>query len=248
LQRIVRFNLYRITVRIKRGKEDCNLKNFKKWLDIVNKLGIKKAIGASGEWNTFWCRGLCIFDDFISIADEPCTNSAINFFEEPDHFYVSFCHDFFSQLCEFHIQCINKYMWCPETNLYYDWDITISMRSSYQTVTTLWALWAKAAPNDRAALCVAQAMKLFKFAGGLVSGTEASRGHISLDRPVNLINTESPMGLSFWLGSAPNACLGWLDELRISQSRPRMCISLALFYNESIRGLQWCCTREIRCC
>ncbi|KAJ3514555.1 hypothetical protein NMY22_g14692 [Coprinellus aureogranulatus] len=53
----------------------------------------------------------------------------------------------------------------------------------YESVTALWALWAGVASEEQAYKLVTRSIKKFEVLGGLVSGTEESRGKISLDRP-----------------------------------------------------------------
>ncbi|RKP24335.1 neutral trehalase [Syncephalis pseudoplumigaleata] len=78
---------------------------------------------------------------------------------------------------------IDRYCWDEATGLYYDYDIKQEKRSTYESVTALWMLWAGAASEAQARRLVPEALRRFEATGGLVSGTEASRGAISLDRP-----------------------------------------------------------------
>ncbi|KAI8055732.1 trehalase-domain-containing protein [Syncephalis plumigaleata] len=78
---------------------------------------------------------------------------------------------------------IDRYCWDETTGLYYDYDIKQKKRSTYESVTALWMLWAGASSEAQAKRLVDESLKRFEVTGGLVSGTEASRGAISLDRP-----------------------------------------------------------------
>jgi len=78
---------------------------------------------------------------------------------------------------------IDKYLWNESKGLYFDYDTATEKQSLYESVTALWALWAGCASEEQAWKLVSQALKKFEVLGGLVSGTEESRGKISLDRP-----------------------------------------------------------------
>lgn len=95
---------------------------------------------------------------------------------------------------------IDKYLWNESKNLYYDYDTAQEKQSLYESATAFWALWAGCASEEQALKLVyvrvssstehaltndhsTNSMHKFEVLGGLVSGTEESRGKISLDRP-----------------------------------------------------------------
>ncbi|RKP05537.1 neutral trehalase [Thamnocephalis sphaerospora] len=78
---------------------------------------------------------------------------------------------------------IDRYCWNEEKGLYFDYDIKLEEQSNYESVTALWMLWAGCASPEKAARVAATSVERFEATGGLVSGTEESRGAISLDRP-----------------------------------------------------------------
>ncbi|KAJ7238582.1 alpha,alpha-trehalase-neutral trehalase [Mycena haematopus] len=78
---------------------------------------------------------------------------------------------------------IDKYLWNESKNLYFDYDTEKEVQILYESVTALWALWAGCASEEQAWQLVTKSLKKFEVLGGLVSGTEESRGKISLDRP-----------------------------------------------------------------
>ncbi|CAG8625990.1 14122_t:CDS:2 [Dentiscutata erythropus] len=78
---------------------------------------------------------------------------------------------------------INKYLWNEDECLYYDYDISQQKQSIYESVTAFWALWAGCASPEQAEKLVKVSLPKFEALGGLVSGTEESRGPITLDRP-----------------------------------------------------------------
>ncbi|KZO91551.1 glycoside hydrolase family 37 protein [Calocera viscosa TUFC12733] len=78
---------------------------------------------------------------------------------------------------------IDQYLWNEGKKMYFDYDTVQKKQSLYETVTAFWALWAGCASEDQAWELVQYALPKFEVLGGLVSGTEESRGRISLDRP-----------------------------------------------------------------
>jgi alpha,alpha-trehalase len=96
---------------------------------------------------------------------------------------------------------INKYLWNEEKGSYFDYNIKLKLQSQYESATCFWALWAGHASKDQAQrLC--ESVKQFEELGGLASGTESSRGEISLDRPSR--QWDYPYG---W---APQQILAWV--------------------------------------
>lgn len=96
---------------------------------------------------------------------------------------------------------IDKYLWNEEKGIFFDYDTIKEEQSTYETCTTFWALWAGVASPRQAAKLVRSAMPLFEATGGLVSGTEKSRGETSLRRPNR--QWDYPYG---W---APQQILAW---------------------------------------
>lgn len=95
---------------------------------------------------------------------------------------------------------IDKYLWNEEESLYFDYDTVKEEMTTYESVTAYWMMWAGCASSDQADKLVKSLFK-FEVKGGLVSGTERSRGHISLDRP----NRQ----WDFPFGWAPHQIMAW---------------------------------------
>ena len=72
----------------------------------------------------------------------------------------------------------------------------------YESSTCFWALWAGLATPEQAQEMVPKALQLFEVTGGLVSGTEDSRGRIGVDRPSRQWD--------FPYGWAPHQMLAWV--------------------------------------
>ncbi|KAJ2411768.1 alpha,alpha-trehalase nth1 [Coemansia sp. IMI 209128] len=96
---------------------------------------------------------------------------------------------------------MDRYLWNESKGLYFDYDVELKEQSAYESVTALWALWAGCASQEQAARLVDAACRRFEAAGGLVSGTEESRGRITLLRPNR--QWDYPYG---W---APHQMLAW---------------------------------------
>ncbi|KAI9500348.1 neutral trehalase [Coemansia spiralis] len=98
-------------------------------------------------------------------------------------------------------QNINKYLWNEQKGLYFDYDVVLGEQSVYESVTAFWALWAGCATPAQARRLVEVGCRKFEVNGGLVSGTEESRGKISLQRP----NRQ----WDFPFGWAPHQIMAW---------------------------------------
>ncbi|TVY88515.1 Neutral trehalase [Lachnellula willkommii] len=96
---------------------------------------------------------------------------------------------------------MDKYLWNEQKGMYFDYDTVKKEQCTYESCTTFWGMWCGAATPQQAARLVATALPKFEAPGGLVSGTEESRGVISLDRPNR--QWDYPYG---W---APQQMLAW---------------------------------------
>ncbi|KAK4684481.1 alpha,alpha-trehalase, partial [Tremellales sp. Uapishka_1] len=80
-------------------------------------------------------------------------------------------------------ETMSRLCWNDGASMFFDYDTKLKKQSRYESVTTFWPMWAGLATDQQAQLMVKNALPKFEVAGGLVSGTEESRGTISLDRP-----------------------------------------------------------------
>jgi alpha,alpha-trehalase len=78
---------------------------------------------------------------------------------------------------------MEKYMWSEKSGMFFDYDTAKKQRTHYESATTFWSMWAGVATPRQAAALVFTALPKFDEFGGLVSGTEKSRGKINLERP-----------------------------------------------------------------
>ena len=78
---------------------------------------------------------------------------------------------------------MNQLMWDEGTGLFRDYNVKTCSMQPYDSVTTFWPLWAGLCNEHQIKRLLTDALPMFEVAGGLVCGTEASRGAISIDRP-----------------------------------------------------------------
>jgi alpha,alpha-trehalase len=111
---------------------------------------------------------------------------------------------------------MEKYMWSEKSGMFFDYDTVKKQRTQYESVTTFWTMWARVATPRQAASMVLLALPKFEAFGGLVSGTEKSRGKINLERPNR--QWDYPFG---W---APQQMLAWagLDQYGYGEDAQRL--------------------------
>ncbi|KAI0152928.1 glycoside hydrolase family 37 protein [Xylariaceae sp. FL1272] len=101
---------------------------------------------------------------------------------------------------------IHKYCWNEKKGMYFDYDTVKEEQCTYESCTTFWPLWAGVPDPEKAAKVVNNAVPKFEAYGGLVSGTEESRGQVGVDRPNR--QWDYPYG---W---APQQMLAWTGLYR----------------------------------
>jgi alpha,alpha-trehalase len=67
--------------------------------------------------------------------------------------------------------------------MFFDYDFVAKKQTAYQSATTFYPLWAGMVTPRQAELLIEKALPLFEAPGGILAGTEASRGPISPERP-----------------------------------------------------------------
>lgn len=80
-------------------------------------------------------------------------------------------------------KAVDQYLWNEDKGMYFDYDTVKQVQTNYETATTFWAMWSGLATPKQASALVLKALPRFEAFGGLVSGTEESRGAITLERP-----------------------------------------------------------------
>ncbi|KAJ5082819.1 Neutral trehalase [Penicillium argentinense] len=103
-------------------------------------------------------------------------------------------------------QTMDQLMWDGEKGMFFDYNTAKKERTDYETATTFWAMWAGLATPQQAAMMVERGLPRLEAYGGLVSGSEESRGPVGLERPNR--QWDYPYG---W---APQQMLAWTGFLR----------------------------------
>lgn len=80
-------------------------------------------------------------------------------------------------------EVIDRYLWNEEKGLYFDYNTRTKQQTTFESVTSFWALWCGVASPHQAALLVEKGLPKFEQVGGLTVGTEASRGPIDAAHP-----------------------------------------------------------------
>lgn len=78
---------------------------------------------------------------------------------------------------------MDRWLWNEESGQYYDFDFVKGKQVIYDSATAFWPLWAGASSPEQAQKLISTLLPKLEMPGGLVSGTEESRGSLSLDRP-----------------------------------------------------------------
>ncbi|KAL5340482.1 trehalase-domain-containing protein [Aspergillus crustosus] len=101
---------------------------------------------------------------------------------------------------------MDTYLWDEEKGMYFDYDTAKQERTTYESTTTFWAMWAGLATPRQASELITKALPRLEAFGGLLSGTEESRGIVGVDRPTR--QWDYPYG---W---APQQMLAWTGFVR----------------------------------
>jgi len=101
---------------------------------------------------------------------------------------------------------VDKYLWDEEAGMYFDYNTVKHERTGYESATTFWPMWSGLATPRQASILVEKALPKLEVFGGLVSGTEKSRGKVGLERPNR--QWDYPYG---W---APQQILAWIGMQR----------------------------------
>lgn len=78
---------------------------------------------------------------------------------------------------------MDKYLWNEKAGMFFDYDTKKEQICDYVSATTFWAMWAGVASPRQAWRLVEDALPQLEEIGGLVAGTEVSRGAVGIDRP-----------------------------------------------------------------
>jgi len=138
------------------------------------------------------------FGDKLTIPAEYCAKG-----QEPNHLETSAIWD---RRAKKRRLLMDKYMWNEAKGMYFDYDTVKKEQTTYESATTFWPMWAGVATPRQAAVLIEEALPKFEVFGGIVSGTEESRGPVGLERPNR--QWDYPFG---W---APQQMLAWIGFQR----------------------------------
>ncbi len=138
-----------------------------------------------------------LFDDTLSVPAAFCAPG-----QEADHVESSALWD---RRARARKARIDRYCWNEAQGLYFDYNTVTKQQQAYETVTSLWPLWAGLATPHQASLLVPTALSKFEQLGGLSTCSEASRG------PITPLSPQKQWDFPY--GWAPHQMLAW-DGLR----------------------------------
>ncbi|PCG94970.1 Glycoside hydrolase, family 37 [Penicillium occitanis (nom. inval.)] len=98
-------------------------------------------------------------------------------------------------------QAMSYYLWDDQAGMFFDYDIVAKQRSTYESATAFWPMWAGLSTNLQASHLVRYGLPRLEMMGGLAAGSEQSRGDIGADRPEKQWD--------FPYGWAPHQMLAW---------------------------------------
>jgi alpha,alpha-trehalase len=203
----------RIKLHVRKGRDDMYFESFKHWLHKLKNTSIRDLVGNHGGWECMWAKGIRVYDEQLdeeyqeglSPGQEEMRDKLCQLEEglsSDSEFTVYLSAEIFVQLAARMREQVSKYLWSPEQGLFFDYNCFLREQTVYESVTCFWTMWAGLATPEQALVMVPNALKLFEVTGGLVSGTEASRGRIGVDRPNR--QWDYPYG---W---APHQMLAWV--------------------------------------
>ncbi|KAE9990129.1 hypothetical protein EG327_001817 [Venturia inaequalis] len=123
--------------------------------------------------------------------------------QKDDHFETSAVWD---RRARRRRMAVDKYLWNEEKGMYFDYNTETKEQTDYECATTFWPLFAGLATPRQAAVLVQEALPKLEAGGGLLSGSEKSRGEVGLHRPNR--QWDYPFG---W---APQQMLAWIGLQR----------------------------------
>lgn len=100
-------------------------------------------------------------------------------------------------------QTMHALMWNDDRGMFFDYHFADGEQTGFESATALYPLWAGLATEEQARALVEKALPLLEAPGGVTSGTEASRGPISDERPQrqwDYPNGWAPHQMLIWRG------------------------------------------------
>ncbi|GAV51632.1 hypothetical protein ZYGR_0AF01030 [Zygosaccharomyces rouxii] len=169
-----------------------------------------RGVRESGHDTTYRFEGVCAYLATIDL-NSLLYKYEVDIAEIIEQFFENEYHDpwddsvtdaqYWRNLAQKRRSAITKYMWDEETGFFFDYNTKTRKRHSYESATTLWALWAGLANEYQAKVTVEKAIPRLEVLGGIVACTERSRGPLSIKRPSRQWD--------FPYGWAPHQIMAW---------------------------------------
>ncbi|MCH9634734.1 MAG: Periplasmic trehalase [Chlamydiae bacterium] len=105
------------------------------------------------------------------------------------------------ELAQLRSSLMHKLMWNEKNSLFYDYDYAKGKKTTYQSATSFYPLFAGLASENQARCLVEASLLRFEMQGGIVSTTEKSRGIVTAGNPQRQWD--------FPIGWAPHQILIW---------------------------------------
>ena len=192
-------------IHVRKGPDGVYWAEFQDWLRQLELFGVNEMLGGESHcWDSKWAKGIAVFaEGSLDGPLDKALNGSIHVVkEDKTAFEVAFTSRLFLDLAERIKVLVNKFLYNEKSGLFFDYDVAEKSQSVYDTVTCFWAMWAGLATQKQTERLVPRALRLFEVTGGLVSGTEESRGRVGIDRPNR--QWDYPYG---W---APHQMLAWV--------------------------------------
>lgn len=140
-----------------------------------------------------------VFDDYLEIPWNAAHAEASEYFLDDDP--LQHTAKEWIRRAALRKERIDKYLWNEEKGMYFDYNTATGRQSTYECATTFYALWSGVASPSQAHSLVTRALPKFEMPGGIVSGTERSKGPLTADQPAR--QWDHPYG---W---APHQIMTW---------------------------------------
>ena len=120
-----------------------------------------------------------------------------------DDTFGTYSSDYWFKKAKARKELVNSFLWNEDKGLYFDYNTSENIQSSFVSVTTLTPLWANLCSKEQAKKLIETAIPVLKEKGGLAGCTRDSRGEISKDRPArqwDYPNGWAPHQMMVWKG------------------------------------------------
>ena len=214
------------------------------WIDSLKTHTVAELLH-SGTYSISWATDLMVFEesdfDVSSLGDTKSKDGFVlpQLIIQDDCILVLHA-SFFHHKATLINDAITQWCWNQDLGLFFDYNTDTQQQDTYETVTSSYALWAQCCTDEQADKMIPVFLEKFEVGGGLVSGTEASRGQTSLQRPNR--QWDFPYGYLFiffliffffflQLGATSNDDMGRTNALpQTHPSHATVCVQVAIHH------------------